>query len=79
MSPDQATPRVPPVPPFPPLPTLPLPPALAVPAVAFPVPPKSTGDTMALTYPTGINGVGTAVKLRWNGAGVEIVASTPTA
>ena len=38
---------------------------------------QTTGDTVALTYPGGINGLSTAVKFRWNGAGVEIIANTP--
>jgi hypothetical protein len=38
---------------------------------------QTTGDTVALTYPGGINGLTTRVKFRWNGAGVELIANTP--
>lgn len=39
----------------------------------------STGDTVALTYPSGITGVQAPVRFRWNGAGVEILANPPGA
>ena len=42
-------------------------------------PSQSTGDTVALTYSSGINGVLAPVRFRWNGAGVEIIANTPNA
>ncbi|BBZ51544.1 putative lipoprotein LprE [Mycobacterium heidelbergense] len=38
---------------------------------------QTTGDTIALTYPSGINGLGTTVKFRWNGNGVELIGNTP--
>ena len=37
---------------------------------------QSTGDTVALTYPSGINGLNGDVKFRWNGNGVEVMANT---
>jgi hypothetical protein len=37
---------------------------------------QCTGDTVALTYPSGISGLGSAVKLRWNGNGVELIGNT---
>ncbi|MGA7052576.1 MAG: LppP/LprE family lipoprotein [Mycobacterium sp.] len=40
---------------------------------------QTTGDTVALTYPGGINGLNTSVRFRWNGAGVEIIGNTPGA
>ena len=39
---------------------------------------QTTGDTVALTYPSGI-GLGTTVKFRWNGNGVELIGNTPGA
>ncbi len=39
---------------------------------------QTTGDTIALTYPSGI-GLGTTVKFRWNGNGVELIGNTPGA
>ena len=36
---------------------------------------QTTGDTVALTYPSGI-GLGTTVKFRWNGNGVELTGNT---
>jgi hypothetical protein len=39
---------------------------------------QCTGDTVALTYPSGI-GLGTKVKFRWNGNGVELIGNTPGA
>ena len=38
---------------------------------------QSTGDTVALTYPSGINGLGTPVRFHWNGNGVELIGNTP--
>lgn len=40
---------------------------------------QTTGDTVALTYPSGINGLSTTVKFRWNGNGVELIGNTPGA
>jgi hypothetical protein len=40
---------------------------------------QTTGDTVALTYPSGIRGLGSVVKFRWNGGGVEIIGNTPGA
>lgn len=37
---------------------------------------QSTGDTVALTYASAIGGLGVPVKFRWNGGGVEIIASS---
>ncbi len=37
---------------------------------------QCTGDTVALTYPSGINGLNTPVRLHWNGNGVEIIGNT---
>jgi hypothetical protein len=37
---------------------------------------RTTGDTLALTYPSGI-GLTTTVKFRWNGNGVELISNTP--
>jgi LppP/LprE lipoprotein len=39
---------------------------------------QCTGDTVALTYPSGI-GLSTTVKFRWNGNGVELIGNTPGA
>ena len=39
---------------------------------------QTTGDTVALTYPSGV-GVRTTVKFRWNGGGVELIGNTPGA
>ncbi|MGO9158906.1 LppP/LprE family lipoprotein [Mycobacterium sp.] len=39
---------------------------------------QCTGDTVALTYPSGI-GLSTTVKFRWNGKGVELIGNTPGA
>ena len=36
---------------------------------------QTTGDTVALTYPSGI-GLTTTVKFRWNGNGVELIGNT---
>lgn len=35
---------------------------------------QSTGDTVALTYPNAL-GVGSVVKFRWNGSGVELIGN----
>lgn len=35
-----------------------------------------TGDTVALTYSSGLTGLSAPVKFRWNGGGVEIIANT---
>ena len=35
---------------------------------------QTTGDTVALTYPSGI-GLTTTVKFRWNGNGVELIGN----
>ncbi len=40
---------------------------------------QCTGDTVALTYPSGISGLGSVVKFRWNGNGVELIGNTPGA
>jgi hypothetical protein len=37
---------------------------------------QTTGDTVALTYPSGI-GLRTTVKFRWNGDGVELIGNAP--
>jgi hypothetical protein len=37
---------------------------------------QTTGDTVALTYPSAV-GLGTKVKFRWNGNGVELIGNTP--
>jgi hypothetical protein len=39
---------------------------------------QTTGDMVALTYPSGI-GLRTTVKFRWNGNGVELLGNTPGA
>ncbi len=39
---------------------------------------QTTGDMVALTYPSGI-GLRTTVKFRWNGNGVELIDNTPGA
>ncbi|WP_369737574.1 LppP/LprE family lipoprotein [Mycobacterium servetii] len=36
-----------------------------------------TGDTVALTYPSGLNGLHTPVRFHWNGTGVEIIGNVP--
>jgi LppP/LprE lipoprotein len=38
---------------------------------------QTNGDTVALTYPGGINGLNTSVKFHWNGNGVELIGNTP--
>jgi hypothetical protein len=37
----------------------------------------STGDTIALKYSGGIQGLDSVVKFRWNGNGVELMGNTP--
>ena len=37
---------------------------------------QTTGDTVALTYPGGINGLNTDVRLHWNGNAVELIGNT---
>ncbi|MCV7092876.1 LppP/LprE family lipoprotein [Mycobacterium interjectum] len=39
---------------------------------------QTTGDTVALTYPSSI-GLATTVKFRWNGNGVELIGNKPGA
>lgn len=36
---------------------------------------QSTGDTVALTYPSGIHGLNSDVKFHWNGTGVEVIGN----
>ena len=36
----------------------------------------STGDTVALKYSNGLDGLDSIVRFRWNGSGVELVANT---
>jgi LppP/LprE lipoprotein len=40
-------------------------------------PAQTTGDTVALTYPSGINGLNTTVRFHWNGNGVELIGNNP--
>jgi hypothetical protein len=40
-------------------------------------PTQSTGDTVALVYSSGTQGLESVVKFRWNGAGVELIGNTP--
>jgi hypothetical protein len=37
----------------------------------------TTGDTIALRYSSGIEGLDSVVKFRWNGNGVELIGNTP--
>jgi hypothetical protein len=37
----------------------------------------TTGDTVALRYSGGIEGIVSVVKFRWNGNGVELIGNTP--
>jgi hypothetical protein len=37
----------------------------------------STGDTVALVYSSGTDGLQSTVKFRWNGNGVELIGNTP--
>jgi hypothetical protein len=39
-------------------------------------PAQCTGDTVALTYPSGISGLASVVKFRWNGNTVELIGNT---
>jgi hypothetical protein len=39
-------------------------------------PAETTGDTVALTYPSAINGLATSVRFHWNGVGVELIGNT---
>ncbi|GBG36372.1 putative lipoprotein LprE [Mycobacterium montefiorense] len=36
---------------------------------------QTTGDTVALTYPSGINGLNTDVRFHWNGNTVELIGN----
>jgi len=38
---------------------------------------QTTGDTVALTYPGGINGLNTDVRFHWNGNTVELLGNAP--
>ncbi|OBG47464.1 hypothetical protein A5672_06840 [Mycobacterium alsense] len=38
---------------------------------------QTTGDTVALTYPGGVNGLNTSVRFHWNGNGVELLGNVP--
>ena len=38
---------------------------------------QTTGDTVALTYPSGINGLTTDVRFHWNGNAVDIIGKAP--
>lgn len=38
---------------------------------------QTTGDTVALTYPSGINGLNTNVRFHWNGNTVELIGNGP--
>jgi hypothetical protein len=40
-------------------------------------PAQTTGDTVALTYPGGINGLNTDVRFHWNGNAVELIGNAP--
>lgn len=40
-------------------------------------PAQTTGDTVALTYPSGINGLSTNVRFHWNGNSVELIGNAP--
>jgi hypothetical protein len=37
----------------------------------------TTGDTIALKYSGGVEGLDSVVKFRWNGNGVELIGNTP--
>ncbi|HWF28062.1 MAG TPA: LppP/LprE family lipoprotein [Mycobacterium sp.] len=37
---------------------------------------QTTGDIVALTYPSGINGLNTDVRFHWNGNTVELIGNT---
>ncbi|GFG67334.1 putative lipoprotein LprE [Mycobacterium kubicae] len=36
---------------------------------------QCTGDTVALTYSSGLRGLGSVVKFRWNGSAVELISN----
>ncbi len=38
---------------------------------------QTNGDTVALTYPSGISGLATPVRFHWNGTGVELIGNNP--
>jgi hypothetical protein len=38
---------------------------------------QTNGDTVALTYPSGINGLNTDVRFQWNGNAVELIGNAP--
>ncbi|MEM6105605.1 LppP/LprE family lipoprotein [Mycobacterium sp. 050272] len=38
---------------------------------------QTTGDTVALTYPSGITGLNTNVRFHWNGNAVELIGNGP--
>lgn len=38
---------------------------------------QTTGDTVALTYPSGISGLTTDVRFHWNGSAVELIGNAP--
>jgi hypothetical protein len=38
---------------------------------------QTTGDTVALTYPSGISGLNTNVRFHWNGNTVELIGNGP--
>ncbi|EID12987.1 LppP/LprE family lipoprotein [Mycolicibacterium phlei] len=38
---------------------------------------QTTGDTIALRYSSGVPGLDSVVKFRWNGNGVELIGNTP--
>jgi hypothetical protein len=38
---------------------------------------QTNGDTVALTYPGGINGLNTDVRFHWNGNGVDLIGNVP--
>lgn len=40
-------------------------------------PAQTTGDTVALTYPSGINGLNTDVRFHWNGSAVDLIGNAP--
>jgi hypothetical protein len=40
-------------------------------------PAQTTGDTVALTYPGGINGLNTDVRFHWDGNGVQLIGNAP--
>jgi LppP/LprE lipoprotein len=40
---------------------------------------QTNGDTVALTYPSGISGLNADVRLHWNGNAVELIGNTPGA